>query len=172
MSFTKKILFCGAIVLVIGVGIFYLNHKNTNTGDQSSQRSGGKQTMNLDEKSEQEKAEAYAEKMKPKIKEELKKEDIHHFIKDIKFNEKVTISPMGMIEVTGYINNEPEKFTFDASLYYKSNEVDSIGYSKEVGDRFTDWSKYSKKEKEEYIKTAYPDKKEREQYLKDIGELK
>ncbi|MEC1611786.1 DUF1433 domain-containing protein [Bacillus mojavensis] len=172
MSFTKKILICGAIVLVIGVGIFYLNHKNTNTVDQSSQRSGGKQTMNLDEKSEQEKAEAYAEKMKPKIKEELKKEDIYHFIKDIKFNEKVTISPMGMIEVTGYINNEPEKFTFDASLYYKSNEVDSIGYSKEVGDRFTDWSKYSKKEKEEYIKTAYPDKKEREQYLKDIGELK
>ncbi|MEC2061518.1 DUF1433 domain-containing protein [Bacillus stercoris] len=123
-------------------------------------------------KSEQEKVEDYAEKMKPKIKEKLKKEDIHHFIKDIKFNEKVTISPMGMIEVTGYINNEPEKFSFDASLYYKSNEVDSIGYSKEVGDRFTDWSEYTKKEKEEYIKTAYPDKKEREQYLRDIGELK
>ncbi|KAF1678712.1 DUF1433 domain-containing protein [Bacillus sp. SKDU12] len=124
------------------------------------------------EKSEQEKAEEYAEKMKPKIKGKLKKEDIHHFIEDIKFNEKITISPLGMIEVTGYINNEPETFSFDASLYYNSNEVDSIGYSKEVGDRFTDWSEYSKKEKEEYIKTAYPDKKEREQYLRDIGERK
>ncbi|MBY4603040.1 MULTISPECIES: DUF1433 domain-containing protein [Bacillus] len=170
MLFTKKILICGVIVLSIVIGILYLNHKNTNTVDQSSQRSGGKQNVNLDEKSEQEKAEEYVEKMKPKIKEKLKKEDIHHFINDIKFNEKVTISPMGLIEVTGYINNEPEKLSFDASLYYKSNEVDSIGYSQEVGDRFTDWSKYSKKEKEEYIKTAYPDKKEREQYLKDIGE--
>ncbi|MCY9111240.1 DUF1433 domain-containing protein [Bacillus atrophaeus] len=172
MSFTKKTLICGVIVLFIGVGIFYLNYRNTSTVDPSSQRSGGKQNMNLEEKSDQAKAEEYAEKMKPKIKEELKKEDIHHFIKDIKFDEKVTISPMGIIEVTGYINNEPEKFSFDASLYYKSNEVDSIGYSQEVGDRFTDWSKYSKKEKEEYIKTAYPDKKEREQYLRDIGELK
>ncbi|MEC0494114.1 hypothetical protein ACSYGW_04610 [Bacillus glycinifermentans] len=43
-----------------------------------------------------------------------------------------------------------------------------MGYSKDVADRFTDWSEYTKKE--EYIKTAYPDEKEREQYLKDIGE--
>ncbi|PLR88674.1 DUF1433 domain-containing protein [Bacillus halotolerans] len=160
-----KLLAFVSVLLILMVGFIYEIKKTSGT-------SKDKEYITSKEKSEQEKAEEYAEKMKPKIKEKLKKEDIHHFIKDIKFNEKVTISPMGMIEVTGYINNEPEKFSFDASLYYKSNEVDSIGYSKEVGDRFTDWSKYSKKEKEEYIKTAYPDKQEREQYLKDIGELK
>ncbi|UTL72665.1 DUF1433 domain-containing protein [Bacillus halotolerans] len=162
---SSKLLTFAIVLLIVMISSIYETVKTSDT-------SGDKKYTTNKEKSEQEKAEAYAEKMKPKIKEELKKEDIHHFIKDIKFNEKVTIGPMGMIEVTGYINNEPEKFSFDASLYYKSNEVDSIGYSKEVGDRFTDWSKYSKKEKEEYIKTAYPDKKEREQYLRDIGELK
>ncbi|MEC1402744.1 DUF1433 domain-containing protein [Bacillus subtilis] len=160
-----KLLAFVSVLLILMVGFIYEIKKTSGT-------SKDKEYITSIEKSEQEKAEDYAEKMKPNIKEKLKKEDIHHFIKDIKFNEKVTISPMGMIEVTGYINNEPEKFSFDASLYYKSNKVDSIGYSKEVGDRFTDWSEYTKKEKEEYIKTTYPDKKEREQYLRDIGELK
>ncbi|MDM5303891.1 DUF1433 domain-containing protein [Bacillus subtilis] len=158
-----KLLAFVSVLLIVMVGFIYEIKKTSDT-------SKGKRYITSKEKSDQEKAEAYVEKMKPNIKEELKKEDIHHFIKDIKFDQKVTISPMGLIEVTGYINNEPEKLSFDASLYYKSNEVDSIGYSQEVGDRFTDWSKYSKKEKEEYIKTAYPDKKEREQYLRDIGE--
>ncbi|OEI76384.1 DUF1433 domain-containing protein [Bacillus subtilis] len=124
-------------------------------------------------KSEQEKVEDYAEKMKPKIKEKLKKEDIHHFIKSITFEEdKVTINPMGRIIVNGYINDKPDKFYFSADLIYDSNKVDGMSYPEDVGNRFTDWSEYTKKEKEEYIKTAYPDKKEREQYLRDIGELK
>ncbi|WP_411151582.1 DUF1433 domain-containing protein [Bacillus stercoris] len=124
-------------------------------------------------KSEQEKVEDYAEKMKPKIKEKIKKEDIHHFIKSITFEEdKVTINPMGRIIVNGYINDNPDKFYFSADLIYDSNKVDGMSYPEDVGNRFTDWSEYTKKEKEEYIKTAYPDKKEREQYLRDIGELK
>ena len=124
-------------------------------------------------KSEQEKVEDYAEKMKPKIKEKLKKEDIHHFIKSITFEEdKVTINPMGRIIVNGYINDKPDKFYFSADLIYDSNKVDGMSYPEDVGNRFTHWSEYTKKEKEEYIKTAYPDKKEREQYLRDIGELK
>ncbi|MFV9830562.1 DUF1433 domain-containing protein [Bacillus stercoris] len=124
-------------------------------------------------KSEQEKVEDYAEKMKPKIKEKIKKEDIHHFIKSITFEEdKVTINPMGRIIVNGYINDKPDKFYFSADLIYDSNKVDGMSYPEDVGNRFTDWSEYTKKEKEEYIKTAYPDKKEREQYLRDIGELK
>ncbi|KAF1678714.1 DUF1433 domain-containing protein [Bacillus sp. SKDU12] len=123
-------------------------------------------------KSEQEKAEAYVEKMKPKIKEHLKEEDIHNFIKTITFEDKVEINPMGRIIVNGYINDNPDKFYFSADLIYESNKVDGMSYPEDVGNRFTDWSEYSKKEKEAYIKTAYPDKKEREQYLRDIGERK
>ncbi|MEG7336107.1 DUF1433 domain-containing protein [Bacillus sp. 0102A] len=108
--------------------------------------------------------------MKPKIEEELRKEDIHHFIKSVTFEDKVTINPMGRIVVNGYINDNPDKFDFSADLIYESNKVDGMSYSEDVGNRFTDWNEYSKEVKDKYIKTAYPDKKEREQYLRDIGE--
>lgn len=39
----------------------------------------------MQEKSDQEKAEEFAEKMKPKIEERLHEEDIHNFIKTITF---------------------------------------------------------------------------------------
>ncbi|MCY9371872.1 DUF1433 domain-containing protein [Bacillus haynesii] len=159
MSTIQKVLITiGTILLIAAISLFYFNHKE-------AEQIGGKQKM-----SEQEKAEQYAEKMKPKIEEKIKKDDIHHFVKTITFDKNVTIDPMGSIVVTGYINNESKKFKFDATLIYGSNKVDSMGYSKELADRFKDWSEYSKEVKEKYIKTAYPDKEEREQYLKDIGE--
>ncbi len=42
----------------------------------------------VQEKSDQEKAEEYAEKMKSKIEERLQNKDIHHFIEKITFKKK------------------------------------------------------------------------------------
>ncbi|MBY0187043.1 DUF1433 domain-containing protein, partial [Bacillus aerophilus] len=70
------------------------------------------------EKSDQAKAEELAEKMKPKIEEHLHKRDIHNFIKTITFEKDVTINPMGDITIDGYVNDEPEKYGFSASLQY------------------------------------------------------
>ncbi|MDR7669442.1 DUF1433 domain-containing protein [Bacillus altitudinis] len=122
------------------------------------------------EKSDQEKAEELAEKMKPKIEECLRKEDIHHFIKTITFKKRVTIDPMGYIVIRGYINDEPEKYEFSASLKYRTKEIGSMSYSYELSIRFRDWEKYKDELelKENFLKNL--SKKEREQYLKDIGE--
>ncbi|MFP5179571.1 DUF1433 domain-containing protein [Bacillus altitudinis] len=122
------------------------------------------------EKSDQEKAEELAEKMKPKIEECLRKEDIHHFIKTITFKKRVTIDPMGYIVIRGYINDEPEKYEFSASLKYRTKEISSMSYSYELSIRFRDWEKYKDEPelKENFLKDL--SKKEREQYLKDIGE--
>lgn len=122
------------------------------------------------EKSDQEKAEELAEKMKPKIEECLRKEDIHHFIKTITFKKRVTIDPMGYIVIRGYINGEPEKYEFSASLKYRTKEISSMSYSYELSIRFRDWEKYKDEPelKENFFKNL--SKKEREQYLKDIGE--
>ena len=122
------------------------------------------------EKSDQEKAEELAEKMKPKIEECLRKEDIHHFIKTITFKKRVTIDPMGYIVIRGYINGEPEKYEFSASLKYRTKEIGSMSYSYELSIRFRDWEKYKDEPelKENFLKDL--SKKEREQYLKDIGE--
>ncbi|WP_350252186.1 DUF1433 domain-containing protein [Bacillus halotolerans] len=158
-----KLLAFVSVLLILMVGFIYEIKKTSDT-------SKDKEYITSKEKSEEEKAEEYAEKVKPKIKEKLKTEDIHHFIKDIKFNEKVTISPMGMIELTGYVNNNPEKFSFDVSLRYGTDKVDSIGYSKDLGDRFENWDDFDKEVKEDFLNSLT--KEEREQYLKDIGELK
>ncbi|ABV64249.1 DUF1433 domain-containing protein [Bacillus pumilus] len=122
------------------------------------------------EKSDIEKAEEFAEKMKPKIEERLHEEDIHNFIKTITFKKNVSISPMGYVTVDGYINNEPDKYHFSASLIYKSNEIGSMSHSPDLSDRFIDWDEYKDepKVKEDYLKSFT--EKEREQYLKDIGE--
>ncbi len=168
MSFSKKTLFVGVIIVFL-IGIVYFHHKNSNS-NQSSDKSGGDHSVNTDEKNEQQKAEEYAEKMKPKIKEKLKKDDVHHFVKDITFDQDVSISPMGMIELSGYVNNNPEKFSFDVSLRYGTNKVDSIGYAKDLADRFENWDDFDKEVKEDFLNSL--SKEEREQYLKDIGELK
>lgn len=120
------------------------------------------------EKSDQEKAEELAEKMKPKIEEFLRKEDIHQFIKTITFKKRVTIDPMGYIVIRGYINGEPEKYEFSASLKYRTKKIGSMSYSAELGDRFENWDDFNPQVKEDYLNSL--SKKEREQYLKDIGE--
>ncbi|MHA6488443.1 DUF1433 domain-containing protein [Bacillus cabrialesii] len=153
-----KLLAFVSVLLIVMVGFIYEIKKTSDTSKSKKYISS------------KEKAEAYVEEMKPKIEEELGKEDIHHFIKSVTFEDKVTINPMGRIVVNGYINDNPDKFYFSADLIYDSNKVDGMSYSEDVGNRFTDWSEYSKEVKEKYIKTAYPDKKEREQYLRDIGE--
>ncbi|WP_406589476.1 DUF1433 domain-containing protein [Bacillus atrophaeus] len=168
MSFSKKTLFVGMIIVFL-IGIVYFNYKNLNS-NQSSDKSGGNHSVNTDEKNDQQKAEEYAEKMKPKIKDKLKKDDIHHFVNDITFDKDVSISPMGMIELTGYVNNNPEKFSFDVSLRYGTDKVDSIGYSKDLADRFENWDDFDKEVKEDFLNSL--SKEEREQYLKDIGEIK
>ncbi|MCM2989190.1 DUF1433 domain-containing protein [Bacillus safensis] len=126
--------------------------------------------VEVKEKSDQEKAEEFAEKMKPKIEEDLHEMDIHGFINSITFKKDVTINPMGSIEVRGYINDEPEKFDFSASLRYRTNEIASMSYSYELSIRFRNWEKYKDEpELKEHFLKSLP-KKEREQYLKDIGE--
>ncbi|MGM0756351.1 MAG: DUF1433 domain-containing protein [Bacillota bacterium] len=149
------------IILVVALILQQINEKKSND-------SGGKITVQ--EKSDQEKAEEFAEKMKPKIEERLHEEDIYNFIKTITFEKDVTISPMGYITVDGYINNQPEKYHFSASLIYRSNEIGSMSHSPDLSYRFKDWDKYKDEPeiKENYIKRL--SEKEREQYLKDIGE--
>ncbi|MEH7804328.1 DUF1433 domain-containing protein, partial [Bacillus pumilus] len=98
----------------------------------------------------------------------LRKEDIHQFIKTITFKKRVTIDPMGYIVIRGYINGEPEKYEFSASLKYRTKEIGSMSYSAELGDRFENWDDFNPQVKEDYLNSL--SKKEREQYLKDIGE--
>ncbi|WP_144556249.1 DUF1433 domain-containing protein [Bacillus pumilus] len=120
------------------------------------------------EKSDQEKAEELAEKMKPKIEEFLRKEDIHQFIKTITFKKRVTVNPMGYIIIRGYINGEPEKYEFSASLKYRTKEIGSMSHSPDLSDRFENWDDFDPQVKEDFLNSL--SKKEREQYLKDIGE--
>ncbi|MED1424538.1 DUF1433 domain-containing protein [Bacillus altitudinis] len=122
------------------------------------------------EKSDQAKAEELVEKMKPKIEERLHKRDIHNFIKTITFEKDVTINPMGDITIDGYVNDEPEKYGFSASLQYRAKKIGSMSYDPELSDRFIDWEEYKDEPevKENYLKSFT--KEEREQYLRDIGE--
>lgn len=166
MKNTLKVLFALIVIIIISVAVLLIQHdKQNKTSD-----SGGKNTVQEKEKSDQQKAEELAEKMKPKIEEDLHEMDINQFIKDITFKKGVTISPMGYIIVKGYVNDEPEKFNFSASLKYRSNEISSMSYSYELSIRFRDWEKYKDEPelKENFLKSL--PKKEREQYLKDIGE--
>ncbi|MBV5114042.1 DUF1433 domain-containing protein [Bacillus altitudinis] len=157
MKNTIKLVFVLVVIIIVSVTSLITQHnKQSKTNDV------------VKEKSDQEKAEELAEKMKPKIEECLRKEDIHHFIKTITFKERVTINPMGYIVIRGYINDEPEKYEFSASLKYRTKEIGSMSYSAELGDRFENWDDFDPQVKEDYLNSL--SKKEREQYLKDIGE--
>ncbi|WP_426579079.1 DUF1433 domain-containing protein [Bacillus altitudinis] len=157
MKNTLKLVSVLVVIIIVSVTSLITQHnKQSKTNDV------------VKEKSDQEKAEELAEKMKPKIEECLRKEDIHHFIKTITFKERVTINPMGYIVIRGYINDEPEKYEFSASLKYRTKEIGSMSYSAELGDRFENWEDFDPQVKEDYLNSL--SKKEREQYLKDIGE--
>ncbi|WP_144485980.1 DUF1433 domain-containing protein [Bacillus pumilus] len=159
----KVVLILFTIVIILIISLILQQDKK-----EKSNNSGGETVVK--EKSDQEKAEEFAEKMKPKIEERLHKKDIHHFIEKITFKKKVVISPMGYVTVDGYINDDAEKFYFSASLIHKSNEIGSMSYSPELSYRFKDWDKYKGEPdiKENYLNRL--SEKEREQYLKDIGE--
>ncbi|WP_431019854.1 DUF1433 domain-containing protein [Bacillus safensis] len=122
----------------------------------------------VEEKCAQEKAEDFAKKMKPKVEEHLHKRDIHNFIKTITFEKDVTINPMGDITIDGYINNEPEKYRFSASLQYRAKKIGSMSYDPDLSDRFENWDDFDPQVKEDFLNSL--SEKEREQYLKDIGE--
>ncbi|PRS28163.1 DUF1433 domain-containing protein [Bacillus pumilus] len=147
------------VVVIISVTAFIVQYINQSLSDDVVQ-----------EKNDQEKAEEFAEKMKPKIEEDLHKMDIHDFIKSITFEKDVTINPMGDIVIDGYVNDEPVKYNFSASLRYRSKKIGSMSYSYELSIRFRDWEKYKDEPelKENFLKSL--PKKEREQYLKDVGE--
>ncbi|MES9722732.1 DUF1433 domain-containing protein, partial [Bacillus altitudinis] len=137
---------------------------------KESNDAGGKNIVEEREKSDQELAEEFAEKMKPKIEEHLHKRDIHNFIKTITFEKDVTINPMGDITIDGYVNDEPEKYGFSASLQYRAKKIGSMSYDPDLSDRFIDWEEYKDEPevKENYLKSFT--KEERDQYLRDIGE--
>ncbi|HBU91827.1 MULTISPECIES: DUF1433 domain-containing protein [Bacillus] len=156
------------VVLIIIIVIAVISLVIQQDKQKKSNDIGGENFVQ--EKSDQEKAEEFAEKMKPKIEEDLHKMDIHNFIKTITFEKKVTINPMGDIVINGYVNDEPERFNFSASLQFRSKKVGPMSYSEDLSDRFIDWDEYKDepKVKEDYLKSFT--EKEREQYLKDIGE--
>ncbi|MCY7673979.1 DUF1433 domain-containing protein [Bacillus safensis] len=164
MKNTVKFLIVLAIIIIISISALISQNKKLSKPNDS----GGKNTVQEKEKSEQQKAEEFAKKMRPKIEKDLHEMDIHHFIKDITFENEVTISPMGFIVVRGYVNDEPEKFNFSASLKYRTKEIGSMSYSAELGDRFENWDDFDPQVKEDYLNSL--SKKERKQYLKDIGE--
>ncbi|MBU8637413.1 DUF1433 domain-containing protein [Bacillus pumilus] len=147
------------VVVIISVTAFFVQDINQSLSDNVVQ-----------ENSDQEKAEELAEKMKPKIEEDLHKKDIQNFIKSITFEKDVTINPMGDIVIDGYVNDEPVKYNFSVPLQYRSKKISSMSYSYELSIRFRDWEKYKDEPelKENFLKSL--PKKEREQYLKDIGE--
>ncbi|MBL4984356.1 DUF1433 domain-containing protein [Bacillus safensis] len=166
MKNTVKIICVLVLVIVISVMLLILQFDKK----KESNDAGGKNIVEEREKSDQEIAEDFAEKMKPKVEEHLHKRDIHNFIKTITFEKDVTINPMGDITIDGYINNEPEKYGFSASLQYRAKKIGSMSYDPELSYRFKDWDKFKDEPelKENYLKRL--SEKEREQYLKDIGE--
>ncbi|MDR0124146.1 DUF1433 domain-containing protein [Bacillus zhangzhouensis] len=157
-----------SIVLIIIIVIALISLVFQQDKQKKSNDSGGENFVQ--EKSDQEKAEEFAEKMKPKIEEDLHEMDIHNFIKTITFEKDVTINPMGDIIINGYVNGEPERFNFSASLQFRSKKIGPMSYSEDLSDRFIDWEEYKDEPevKENYLKSFT--KEEREQYLEDIGE--
>ncbi|MEB2271077.1 DUF1433 domain-containing protein [Bacillus safensis] len=164
MKNTIKIICVLALVIAISVILLILQFDKK----KESNDAGGRNIVGEREKSDQEKAEELAEEMKPKIEEHLHKRDIHHFIKTITFEKDVIINPMGDITIDGYINNEPEKYGFSASLQYRAKKIGSMSYDPDLSDRFENWDDFDPKVKEDFLNSL--SEKEREQYLKDIGE--
>ncbi|MFP3810280.1 DUF1433 domain-containing protein [Bacillus pumilus] len=163
MKYLKIFLFVFILIIIIMSAVLIIQHKRDQSHD-----AGGNNSMQQKEKSDQEKAEEYAKKMKPKVEEDLRESDIHGFIKKITFKNQVTINPMGHIMIRGYINDDPERFGFEALLRYESDKVDSMSYDPDLSDRFENWDDFDPQVKEDFLNSL--SEKEREQYLKDIGE--
>lgn len=166
--FVKKTFKVVLIVLITIVFILVLSLVFQKDKEKKLNESEGETIVK--EKNDLEQAKEFAEEMKPKVEERLHKIDIHNFIKTITFDKGVNVNPMGYIIIRGYINGNPEKYDFSASLEYRSKEVGTMTFSPELSYRFKDWDKFKDEPelKENYLKRL--SEKEREQYLKDIGE--
>lgn len=122
-------------IIVTFFSIIFISACGTNNQNEEI---GKNEARGEKKMSDQEMAEQYAEKMKPAIKKDLEKQDINHFIKSIHFKDNISISPMGYIVVKGYVNNDPDKYTFVANLLIDSNEVDTMSTSPELSEKFVD----------------------------------
>jgi hypothetical protein len=127
-------------IIVTSFSLLFISACGTNT---SSAQSTNEQNKNKGEEqmSEQEIAEQYAEKMKPEIKQALRDDDVNSFIESINFEDDIEINPMGYIIVRGYVNDHPEKYDFSAHLRLNSNEIDVLGTSPKLSEKFIDKEK-------------------------------
>lgn len=83
MKYLKICLFVFILIIIIMSAVLIIQHKRDQSHD-----AGGNNSMQQKEKSDQEKAEEYAKKMKPKIEEDLRESDIHGFIKRLRLKIK------------------------------------------------------------------------------------
>ncbi|WP_088840733.1 DUF1433 domain-containing protein [Listeria sp. ILCC797] len=78
--------------------------------------------------SDQQKAEKFADQMKPKIEQRIYAEDYNDFVTSIQF-EETKIDPLGGIQVEGYVNQNPDYY-FVMDLTYNDTSVpDSFTFS-------------------------------------------
>ncbi|WP_228470198.1 hypothetical protein [Listeria welshimeri] len=84
--------------------------------------------------SNQEKAEKFAEEMKPKMEERIHAEDYNNFVETIKFEKNIEISPMGGIFVHATIN---DKYDVSFTLNYNDkNDVSTFSFDDELAKKW------------------------------------
>ncbi|MBC1410065.1 hypothetical protein [Listeria welshimeri] len=89
--------------------------------------------------SNQEKAEKFAEEMKPKMEERIHAEDYNNFVETIKFEKNIEISPMGGIFVHATIN---DKYDVSFTLNYNDkNDVSTFSFDDEVAKKMGNFDK-------------------------------
>ncbi|WP_088816440.1 hypothetical protein [Listeria goaensis] len=77
------------------------------------------------EMSDQDKAEQFAKEMEPTMTKQIHAVDYNHFVNKITFT-KVSITPLGDINVDGYVNSK--NFSFYYTLSY-NNTTDVFGFN-------------------------------------------
>ncbi|EDN9303600.1 hypothetical protein FWK73_04440 [Listeria monocytogenes] len=89
--------------------------------------------------SNQEKAEKFAEEMKPKMEERIHAEDYNNFVETIKFEKNIEISPMGGIFVHATIN---DKYDVSFTLNYNDkNDVSTFSFDDELAKKMGNFDK-------------------------------
>lgn len=103
--------------------------------------------------SDQEKAEKFAEEMKPKMEERIHAEDYNNFVKTIKFEKNVEISPMGGVFVHATIN---DKYDVSFTLNYNDkNDVATYSFDDELAKK---WETLTKTNQPNYLTKRIPRK--------------
>ncbi|MEN2665803.1 hypothetical protein [Listeria aquatica] len=89
--------------------------------------------------SDQEKAEKFAKEMQPKMEERIQAEDYNKFVKTIKFENNVEISPMGGVFVHATIN---DKYDVSFTLNYNDkNDVSTYSFDDELAKKMGNFGK-------------------------------